>query len=438
MQLNTFLSKENLFIENDGTSLSGQDFLDHVSFVLHFLEASEADSERVLIGDLSPFHFFSVFIACCVSSREIVLLPNLSCGSINNFNSDFDIYINQDVIDQLDETKAYLEQLHTSFLDTTTPISIFTSGSQGKPSKISKTLKQLLNECHALEDLFGSCELVLSSITPRHIYGVLFCGLWPLINNKSIGNFKIAYPEELISQMNMTKLSVSFVSSPAFLKRLTLSDYNCTSSPTRIFSSGGPLSYVSANTVNDIFNIYPTEIYGSTETGGIALRTQENQNSLWTCFQEVQIDLRKGCLHVESPFILEGEFQTNDLVDISSSGEFHLKGRSDRIFKIEEKRVSLNEIETSIKTIEGVDDTRCVVMKQNGRDIIACVVSFIPQSDLESNSKIVNVKFIRQHLTKYFDNILLPKRFRFLKTLPYNDQSKILSKDILKVFNDSE
>ena len=47
-----------------------------------------------------------------------------------------------------------------------------------------------------------------------------------------------------------------------------------------------------------------------------------------------------GCLVIKSPYIKDpAGFATADLVDIHSDGRFILKGRSDSIVKIEEKRV---------------------------------------------------------------------------------------------------
>ncbi|MCV6071529.1 AMP-binding protein, partial [Escherichia coli] len=70
------------------------------------------------------------------------------------------------------------------------------------------------------------------------------------------------------------------VSSPALLKRLN-EEHN----PVAIrcvFSSGGPLPNQAAQHSHLLFGSLPIEVFGSTETGGIAYRQQHVASTPWT------------------------------------------------------------------------------------------------------------------------------------------------------------
>src|SRR5204862_500917 len=76
-----------------------------------------------------------------------------------------------------------------------------------------------------------------STVSHRHVYGMLFRLLWPLLHRRPFATFDLEYPEQLLGLERSTHV---LVSSPALLKRIGhLSDLSA--AWRAIFSSGGLL-----------------------------------------------------------------------------------------------------------------------------------------------------------------------------------------------------
>ena len=85
------------------------------------------------------------------------------------------------------------------------------------------------------------------------------------------------------------------------------------------------------------------EIYGSSETGGIGCRERATG---WTLFPGMKLTSAGNRWRLDSPYLPEGlMFYLDDNISLAENGRFLLHGRADRIVKIEEKRLSLTEME---------------------------------------------------------------------------------------------
>ena len=78
----------------------------------------------------------------------------------------------------------------------------------------------------------------------------------------------------------------AFISSPAFLKRL---DHHLAAPPVElILSAGGMLLWQDVAQAADWLNVWPDEIYGSTETGILAWRYRHQDDVVWLSFPGVR------------------------------------------------------------------------------------------------------------------------------------------------------
>ena len=116
---------------------------------------------------------------------------------------------------------------------------------------------------------------VYSTVNHHHIYGLLFTALLPIATGLPFRRRRIDFPTEL---SGIASESAVMASSPAFLKRLSAEadqpvGFKC--APV-IYSSGGPLPVEVARRASELTGYWPMEIYGSTETGGIAYRQSKN------------------------------------------------------------------------------------------------------------------------------------------------------------------
>ena len=140
------------------------------------------------------------------------------------------------------------------------------------------------------------------------------------------------------------------ISSPAHLGRFSVLEECAPASFRCVFSSGALLSYVAALESKKYLGDLPVEVYGSTETGGIAFRQQTQPSTPWKRFECVSLATGpENKLRVKSPYIDAADhYQTEDQVDWIDSDSFHLLGRADRVVKVEGKRTSLTEIEVEL------------------------------------------------------------------------------------------
>ena len=109
------------------------------------------------------------------------------------------------------------------------------------------------------------------------------------------------------------------------------------------------------------------EVYGSTETGGIATRNRSLGEEYFTAFPTIDWKIIDSRLAVRSPYIspdlpvdAAGFFHAGDRVEARGTQHFSLQGRADTVTKVGGKRVDLEEISLLIKNASGVTD--CVVM----------------------------------------------------------------------------
>ena len=190
------------------------------------------------------------------------------------------------------------------------------------------------------------------------------------------------------------------------------------------FSSGGPLDTASALRFQTQYGQLPFEIFGSTETGGIAYRQQESALSPWTPLPAVSIDADEDHrLLLKSRY--EGSNQwilADDVIELLPNEQFLLKGRIDRIIKIEEKRVSLTMIERLIGEFIAPLHCKVVDFELNDRTLIGCVIQHNSHIDELSRPQLSALK---QHLSEHLERIAIPKRFRYVDQFPINPQGKI-------------
>jgi acyl-coenzyme A synthetase/AMP-(fatty) acid ligase len=303
-----------------------------------------------------------------------------------------------------------------------------TSGSSGEPKLIDKRLRQLANEVEILETCWGADlgeACVISSVAAQHIYGLLFRVLWPLCAGRPFLRRAQPFSED-IQLASRQHPSFCWVASPALLKRMGDNlDWPALRSVRRVFSSGGPLDGDAALRLHERLGQLPTEIYGSSETGGIAWRQGGN---LWQPFPGVQLSQdEQGALRIASPCLPPGHVeQTADAARIEEDGRFELLGRLDRIVKLEEKRISLPMLESAMAAHPFVSEARLGVVTDNRAYLAALVaLSEAGLHALRNGGRRALTETLRKHLADHCEALALPRRWRLLTRLPSNSQAKL-------------
>jgi hypothetical protein len=161
----------------------------------------------------------------------------------------------------------------------------------------------------------------------------------------------------------------------------------------------------------------------------------------WTLFDNAQISLsNEGCLLIRSPYIKDpAGFTTGDLAEIFPDGRVLLKGRADSIVKIEEKRISLPEVENRILQ-SGLAADAAVVAVEDRRQYLAAAVVLNEQGrrHFQDSAKADINRYFREYLIQFFENTVLPKKWRYLDALPLDSQGKKKKLEIQALFRSPE
>ena len=263
-------------------------------------------------------------------------------------------------------------------------LKLFTGGSTGKPKVWSKSPRNLLGEAFYLRNKFrlNPKDLFISTVPPYHIYGLLFSILLPLVSHARVLPDIYTFPQEIITAINRHKATV-LVSVPVHYRALKVDNLTAPSLKAA-FSSSGVLSRTDAAYFLKKTGLGIHEIYGSTETGGIAFRNASENTESWQPADVVSWKLSGKRLAVRSDFVSsemetddQGYSVTGDEVQPEKNGRFLLLGRADGIVKVAGKRVDLLEVQNKIQTLPSVRDVVVIALPaEKGREnVIAALVA---------------------------------------------------------------
>lgn len=322
-------------------------------------------------------------------------------------------------------------------------VTLFTSGSTGAPVALAKRLAQLDAEVHALEQAFGAAmpadARVLGTVSHQHIYGLLFMVLWPLASGRPVPDARLAFHEEIVARCVADKTPAILVSSPAHLKRMpALLDWSATRGVLHaLFSSGGPLPAEASADVLRHTGLSPIEVFGSSETGGIAWRQRTTHDDNWNPLPGVTWRLQDGHLAVRSAHLADDDWYVcADRALPTRDGCFVLAGRADRIVKIEEKRISLTRIEQQLTASPWVRDVRVTMIATavGARVGAVIVLDDAGRTQCQAAGRGALIRGLRQHLAAVVDPLAVPRRWLFPASLPCNAQGKTTESMLRELF----
>jgi acyl-CoA synthetase (AMP-forming)/AMP-acid ligase II/3-hydroxymyristoyl/3-hydroxydecanoyl-(acyl carrier protein) dehydratase len=393
---------------------AGQAFALHIDDSIEFASALfgawQAGKTIFLPGDKLP--------ATCADLRQRV------DGYLGEFESVWqpmvpmaqDLAVHEDDLNRLDPEFA--------------GVVLYTSGSTSVAQAIPKKLFQLSREVATLESQFGKlvgAADIVATVSHQHIYGLLFKVLWPFTAGRAIHARSFAFIGELTA--SSPERDRILVSTPAHLKRLPKNMITQAHRPRTVFSSGGPLPFEVAQESERLLGVVPIEVYGSSETGGIAWRQQlARTDAAWKPMPGVtwRVDPKEGVLEIRSPNLPnEDWFRTADRATAMGSNHFLLNGRVDRIVKVEEKRISLSAIEAMLTASPMVTQARAVVIDGRRQRIAVFIVPSGEGSDeLVRVGKFTFNRMLRELLRRSIDPVGLPRLWRYLDALPVDAQGK--------------
>lgn len=394
------------------------------------LQLREAQARRYALCIDDPFDFACALFALFACGKTPVIPANATPGYLADLADAYDVVLTD--ADVRAHAATHGSVVTPLKIDTHAPLTLYTSGSSGTPKPIHKTLAQFDAEVHTLEREWGELlgdATVLASVPHHHIYGLLFRVMWPLAAGRAFDRAVCIEPQQVQSRIEQCGATV-VVSTPAQLSRWPALPGFATLAPVprAFFSSGGPLSAEAAAEYASAFGNAPIEIYGSTETGGIAWRRQ-NETAAWRPLNGV--DVRRGedgALNVRSPHLGHDVWhRTDDAIAFDDDGRFRLQGRLDRVIKLDGKRVSLPEVEARLALHPYVAQAAVVPLAGASRERVGAVVALndAGSTALRNDGRVALAKTLRRHLAAYFDVVVLPRHWRFRIALPFDARGKL-------------
>lgn len=294
-----------------------------------------------------------------------------------------------------------------------------TSGSTGEPKTIIKSKDCMLAESRDLAKFFkfSPDTIFVSTVSDEFMYGTTFTVMLPKALNCKVDGERVVYPEDIKDYEKFV-----FVSTPSFLEKLAKYNYTFKHKPEMIISAGAKLDDKIFGYLEKISKGV-TEIYGSTEAGVVAYRQKHNAKLQF--FENVKYINNT----ISSPYFDESELELNDELEFFEDG-FIVKGRNDRIVKIQEKRISLDEIERNLNKSNLVKKSYC--LKLGDKLCSAIILNNKGEKLLENFGKLELIKAIKKSAPL---NIITPKNWRFLTNLPTNERGKIDGARVKEWFN---
>ena len=425
-----------LFLGQPGTCFALY-LTDSVTFSCALLGAWQADKTIYLPGDVLP--------VTCIN------LANVVHGFVGEFPAQYaPLMPSSSARRPVGERVKYgFKKLSPDFPG----VVIYTSGSTGEPQAVAKKLSQLSTEVATLETLFGDAigqADIIATVSHQHIYGLLFKVLWPLSAGRILHALHIEFLEELLPRLRQLgeagDRSAILISSPAHLKRIPAAmQPKLLRALQAIFSSGGPLSQDVALEAGRLLGHVPIEVYGSSETGGIGWRQRafgvaavdESWRVMPGIAWRIAAAPNDAVLEICSPHLPDAEwFTLADQAQALDPVHFLLKGRIDRIVKVEEKRISLDAIEGQLKASNLVAEVRVLLLEYSEHQRRQQIAAFIVLSDagrilFSKEGKLALNRRLREGIAHAIERIALPRSWRYLDALPMNAQGKTTRADLL-------
>jgi acyl-coenzyme A synthetase/AMP-(fatty) acid ligase len=298
---------------------------------------------------------------------------------------------------------------------------VFTSGSTGIPLPHRKSFGPLMSCVREEERRLGLAGAarwaIVATVPPQHMYGFESSVLLALGCGHALCAERPFYPADIVAALERLPRPRALVTTPVHLRALLGSGVGLPALDLVVCSTA-PLAQQLAAEAERRFDAPLLELYGSTETGQIAIR-RPTHTAEWRLWSGVGLELeadgswaRGG--HIEQPTRLQ------DVLEMTAPDRFLLHGRVSDLVNIAGKRSSLAYLNHQLNSIPGVEDGAFFHAAEPADShtgvarVAACVVA--PALDAAR---------LLEALRERIDAVFLPRPLLFVAQLPRNDTGKL-------------
>lgn len=304
---------------------------------------------------------------------------------------------------------------------------VFTSGSTGTPLPHPKRWGALVRNVQAEASLCGLLDgrshAVIGTVPAQHMYGFESTVLMVMQSANALVAGQTFYPTDICGAIGSVPRPRTLVTTPVHL-RSVLGAVAKVPPVDLLMSATAPLSHALAVEAEASFGAPLLEIYGSTETGQIAIR-QSAATQEWQLFTGLRLEQADGVTwisggHVETPTPM------GDVIEALPNGRFLLHGRMADLVNIAGKRNSLAYLNLQLNAVPGVLDGAFFMPDDTGAEGVARLTAFVVAPGLSAPG-------IMTALRERMDPVFLPRPLVFVDTLPRNATGKLPREALLQL-----
>lgn len=413
------------FAYRDGRCMDVEQFLCDVSRL-----AASLPDRQYLLNLCADRYRFAVGFAAALLRRQVNLLPpNETPDLIERLASRYPgVYCLSDRKTGLDSLETVLFPALAGRGTEAVPVPdvpesqvaaiVFTSGSTGQPVPYRKTWGSLVRVALAEIEMLGLRAhpgmALVGTVPPQHVFGLEATVLTVMQGGLALHARRPFYPADIRADLASLPRPRGLVTSPVHL-RVLLAEADTLPPADFLLCATASLSPQLAAQAEARFGAPLYEIYGCTESGGIAGR-RTVETGEWRAMTGVSLRTDAQGTWVKGGHV-EIEVALADVIELRGRGRFVLHGRTADLVNIAGKRTSLAHLNYHLNSIEGVRDGVFVVPEQEG-EAVTKLTAYVVAPGL-SGDGLINA--LRQRI----DAAFLPRPLHFVDALPRNETGKL-------------
>ena len=415
-----------------GDPVTAQRFLSDANRLAQILPAGN----HVLNVCTDRYHF-TVGLAACLISGRVSLLPSTHTpeviGQMANFAPDAFCLTDDPRCDFGLPKVHYPQELPAADIAWAVPeipvtqlaAIVFTSGSTGTPLPYKKTWGRLArcvrDGAPRLGLLDGRSHALIGTVPAQHMYGFESTVLLALVSGNSFSAERPFYPADIAAAVAAVPQPRALITTPVHLRALLASEVDLPPVDL-IVSATAPLAQDLAREVEKKFHVVLMEIYGSTETGQIALRRTAD-TALWRLWPDVRLKISDGQVFAHGGHV-EQMTTMCDVIEITGEDEFLLHGRTADLVNVAGKRSSFGYLNAQLNAIPGVTDGVFFLRDgATGSTGVARLGAVVVAPNL-------SVAALTEHLRRRIDPVFLPRPLIIVERLPRNATGKLPQQEL--------
>jgi len=399
-----------------------------ISYLDLFEDLVKEDEGNVYIQNQNPYLVFvsllknllhqkkSVILDADFSNEELLSIgisqEELLKGKYFQTNSSVDFRSLDEIFDFYNIKKEDLE------------IEIFTSGTSGRPKKVTQNLGNVVRAVKTNSSLKNNVWGF--AYNPTHFAGlqVFFQAFFNKNTLVYIFNSDYRMVYDIFQKYSITHLSCT----PTFMKMLIPNIHDSLENVLSLTFGGEKFDSKILEKIQYKFpNATIKNVYASTEAGSL-LRTDgeffviPEKYKFFIKIENNELLINKKLLGTSNTFVFEGDwYRTGDLLEFVDGEKFRFLNRKSEMINIGGYKVNPSDVEDVIRKVEGVKDA-IVFGRENsimGNIIVANIIKEVDQENLQLKER------IKKHTASQLQEFKIPRIINFVDSFELTRTGKI-------------